>query len=208
MAGRKISFARIAVAGLTALSAAAAVPATAATVDGPVVVSQTGTNSSIPFGRRVPEGHVQKLAQTFRAPKGAHKLSSVSLVLAGHANAVVKIYDLGKRPPFGTRLRKLVVPVDYEWGDPGSMWVDARIRPAVVVQPGTRYSLVLTAERRRKSFAAAGDVGNYPGGRHWCFCPLWTNGEVDFENARWQSAEELEAPQLDLAFKLRFWRRG
>ena len=31
---------------------------------------------------------------------------------------------------------------------------------------------------------------------------------VDFENARWQSTKELDDPQLDLTFKLRFWRRG
>jgi hypothetical protein len=208
MAGRKSSLARVVAAGVAALSAVGVPPASAATVDGPIVVSQVRTNSSITFGRRAGTGHVQKLAQTFRAPKGAHKLSSVSLILAGHSNAVVKIYDVGKRAPFGTRLAKRVVAVDYEWGDPGSSWVYVRIRPAVVVQPGRRYSLVLTAERRRKSFASAGENGNYRRGQQWCFCPLWTNGGVDFENARWQSAKELDAPALDLAFKLRFQRRG
>lgn len=208
MAGRKGALARLAAGGVAALSVVGAAPASAATVDGPIVVSQVLMNASMPFGDGLAEGHVRKLAQTFRAPKGSHKLSSVSLFLAGDSNAVVKIYDVGPRAPFGTRLAKRVVPVDYQWGEPGSGWVNVRIRPALVVQPGRRYSLILTAERPRKRFAASGDSGHYRRGQQWCFCPASLSDGVDYDNVRWRPAKETIDSSLDLAFKLRFWRRG
>lgn len=210
MAGRTNRLAiRATALGVAALAAGAGLaPATGAAGSGGIVVSQTDTNASIGFGHRSDVDHVQKLAQTFVAPKGAHKLASLSLLLAGKGNAVVKIYEVGKRPPFGTRLRKIVLPVDQYWGDPGTAPQRARIRPALVVEPGQRYSLVLTTQRRRKSLIAAGGIAGYRRGAYWCFCPQWKDGAVDVEGAHWQSAEELDSPLMDLTFELGFWRKG
>lgn len=205
MAGRRITLATRAAAVATVALATAAVAA-----PGPLVVSQVDMNSSIPFGRRTDSGGAkfhQKIAQTVTAPEGARKLASIGLVLAGReTHAVLRIYEVGENPPFGTLLKKVVIPVDASWG-PIAEWQTARLRPALEVTPGKQYGLVLRVQERRRSLAAAGG-GGYDGGERWCFCPVLKGGDPDFENARWQSAEELGTTESDLAFKLRFWRKG
>lgn len=211
MAGRRTSrAARLAAVGVTVAVTGAVVPSAAGPSGaGPIVASQTDMNASIPFGWRTDTGKAQKIAQTFVAPKEAHKLASVSLVLAGtKSNAVLKVFEVGKKPPFGTLLRKLEVPVDYHWGDPGSRWITARVRPALVVEPGARYSFALKSERPRRTMASAGGMNEYRGGQWWCFCPTWTNGGADYDNVRWQSGKELDSPTMDVTFKLGFWRKG
>lgn len=188
----------------TAAVAASSTVALAASKGDPLVVSQLDSNVSMTLGRRE-HGHFQKLAQTFVAPKTARKLASVSLVLAAEdKEAVVKVYEVGKKPPFGTLLAKVTIPVDAQW-DGSIEWQKARMRPAITVTPGERYSLVVKPVGRRTRMGAAGGVGGYGRGQHWCYCPGW-DGEIDWENARWQSAEELDSPMMDLMFKLRFWR--
>lgn len=204
MAGRRITLVTRAAAAAVVVFATAA-----AAAPGPLVVSHLDTSISIPFGRRSePDAGKfrQKIAQTITAPKGARKLASVSLALEGDdAHAVLRIYEVGKKPPFGTFLREVVLPVDRAWEEPIE-WQTARLRPALTVTPGKQYGLVLRAAERRKLLTASAG-SHYPGGEWWCFCPAW-NGSADFENASWQSAEELDWPTWDLSFKLRFWRKG
>ncbi|HYP22724.1 MAG TPA: hypothetical protein VEV43_04050, partial [Actinomycetota bacterium] len=153
-------------------------------------------------------GRAQKLAQTFKAPEGAHKLASVSLPLSGAAKAVVKVYEVGERPPFGTLLKEMVVTVGDASGEPASGWVRLPVRPAVAMKAGHRYSLVLKTDRKRDQLWTSHANDRYRGGQSWCFCPVWKNQEIDFDTLRWQSAEDLDRPTDDLAFELRFWRKG
>ncbi|HEX2295891.1 MAG TPA: hypothetical protein VHN37_11335 [Actinomycetota bacterium] len=208
MAGRRKALSTRRAFVCAVLAATAAVPAsgaTAASGDGPIVVSQLEANVSMTFGRRE-KGFMQKLAQTFVAPKEAHKLASLSLVLAGTDDAaVVKVYEVGKKPPFGTFLHEARVPVDAQW-DGTTEWQTVRIRPALAVEPGERYSIVVRAASRRMRMGAAGGTNGYRRGQRWCYCPEW-NGGIDYEAAHWQSDEELGYGNDDLMFKLRFWRK-
>lgn len=111
------------------------------------------------------------------------------------------MFEVGEKPPFGTLLRELTVAVDD-----GERAV--RLRPAPVVEPGQRYSVVLEPARRRHLFSAGFvSAGSYRGGRLWCYCPRWKNGGPT-DRRWWQSAKELGSPKDDLTFELRFWREG
>jgi hypothetical protein len=200
MAGRKILLmlptATLAVAALAASPAGAV----AAPKTGPIVVSQLDTNVSMGLGRVEP-GWNKKIAQIFVPPAEAHKLARVSLMLAGEdETVVVKVYEVGKKPPFGTLLRKTNVVADQQWGQPGGTeWQRAAIRPALRMDPDKRYSIVLKVADRKAYMAAAGG-SDYERGRTWCYC--WES--ADFEELAWRPDEW----GTDLTFRLRFWRRG
>lgn len=201
MAGRKISLRARAAACVALVIAGFAAPSIAAT-SGPIVVAQEDGFGTIPFGLRSDTGRVQKLAQTFVAPKEAHKLALVSVPFRGaKGSAVVKVFEVGEKPPFGTLLGEATVAVE-DGEHP------VQLRPALAVDPGQRYSIVLEAARRRHSFTAGFvSAGSYRGGQLWCYCPRWKDGGPT-DKRWWQSAKELDHPKEDLTFELRFWRKG